>query len=158
MTISYRKATINDCETLVKLRLIFLEESINYIAASAKAAISSQLVSYYPKHIEHDFIAYMAEINGGIAATAFLTMIERPANPALVTGKIGIISNVYTFPKYRKNGIALELMKRLIEEAKVANLSYIELAATESGKYVYEKLGFVVKQSKEYTDMKLNLL
>ena len=103
------------------------------------------------------FIAYLAETGNNIIATAFLVISEKPANPAFITGKIGTVLNVFTYPEYRKKGIATELLKRLIEEAKAQNVSYIELSATESGKPLYEKLGFQTKQSR-YTEMKLQLI
>jgi len=157
MNTTYRKANITDAELLLKLRQTFLWESTADISASTMAAITAQLAEYFPKHIGCDFIAYIAEIRGVTAATAFLTIMERPANQSLVTGKFGIISNVYVFPEYRKMGIATQLMNLLAEEGRAAGLSYIELAATESGKHVYEKLGYKLKQSKGYTDMKLVL-
>jgi hypothetical protein len=45
----------------------------------------------------------------------------------------------------------------VINEAKAMNISYLELSATDSGKPLYEKLGFVHRQSK-YTEMRLGLL
>jgi len=136
----------------------FLNETIKNMSETTKTAISAQLSNYLPRQINHDFTAYFAVTNKTIAATAFLTIIERPANPSIITGKFGIISNVYTLPKYRKMGIATNLINLLIEEGKTNNLSYIELAATKDGKPVYEKLGFTIKQSNNYTDMKLNLI
>jgi len=138
---------------LIKLRQTFLQESVADISEVTMAAITAQLVEYFPKHTGRDFITYIAEINGEAVATAFLTIMERPANHSLVTGKSGRISNVYVFPEYRKQGIATQLMNLLAEEARTVGLSYIELSATESGKHVYEKLGYKLR----YTEMKLVL-
>lgn len=44
----------------------------------------------------------------------------------------------------------------MIDEAKSMDISYLELSATDTGKPLYEKLGFVQRQSK-HTDMKLEL-
>ena len=153
MNITYRKAGITDSELLVRLRQTFLQESIEGISESTMAAITTQLIEYFPKHIGHGFVAYIAEIDGETIATAFLAIIERPANHSLITGKSGRISNVYVFPEHRKQRIATQLMNLLAEEARAAGLSYIELSATESGKLVYEKLGYKLR----HTEMKLML-
>ena len=68
-----------------------------------------------------------------------------------------MVLNVFTYPEYRKKGVATELLKRLIDEAGKQNLSYIELSASEAGRPLYEKLGFKELQSK-YTEMKLQLV
>lgn len=86
-----------------------------------------------------------------------MTVAEKPANPDCITGKIATIINVFTYPDYRRKRIATELLTMTISEAKAMNISYLELSATESGKPIYERLGFVYKQSKE-PEMRLNLL
>jgi hypothetical protein len=48
------------------------------------------------------------------------------------------------------------LLTMLIDEAKAMDISYLELSATDAGKPLYEKLGFMQRQSK-YTDMRLEL-
>lgn len=142
---------------LIKLRLDYLTEDRGALSESEKQAVITQLSAYYPKHIESDFIAYIAEAEHNVIAGAFLVVSERPANPAFISGKIGTILNVFTYPEHRRKRIAAVLLRRLIEEARVQNLSYIELSATKSGKPLYEKLGFIVKRSK-YTEMKLQLI
>ena len=152
--ILYRKAGKNDIELLIKLRLDYLNDDRGELSEQDKSAVAAQLKEYYPKHLGTDFIAYIAETDGNIIATAFLAIKEVPANPAFITGKTGTVLNVFTYPEYRRKGIATELLKRLIEEAKAQNLSYIELSATESGKPLYEKLGFQTKQPSKYTEMR----
>ena len=62
--------------------------------------------------------------------------------------KIGTLLNVYTYPEYRKNGIATDVIKMIIEEAKKQNVSIINLLATENGENVYKKLGFLETEDK----------
>lgn len=159
MNIICRKANRNDndIELLIKLRLAYLNDDRGELSEQDKSAVISQLKEYYPKHLESDFIAYIAETDSNIIAAAFLVIKEVPANPAFITGKTGTILNVFTYPEYRKKGIATKLLELVIEEAKIQNLSFIELSATESGKPLYEKLGFQTRQPSKYTEMRLNL-
>jgi ribosomal protein S18 acetylase RimI-like enzyme len=87
-----------------------------------------------------------------------MAVAEMPANPAFITGKTATILNVFTYPEYRRKRIATKLLTMMINEAKAMNISYLELSATDSGKQLYEKLGFVSKQSSKYTEMRLDLL
>lgn len=154
---NFRKATIDDIELLIKLRIDYLIADKGSLNDGDKNIICKQLKVYFEKNINNNLIVVLAEVDGVYIATAFLVIDERPANPSFITGKVGTILNVLTYRKFRKKGIAAKLLGMLIEEAKENNVSYIELSATKDGKGVYEKLGFITKESK-YFDMKLNLL
>lgn len=155
-----RMATINDLDLLVKARFDYFSAEKWKVTADKKVMISSQLEQYYPKHLNKDFFAALAEDdNGNIASTAFLVICEKPANLGFPTGKTGLILNVLTYPEYRRMGLATRTMNLLVEEAKRQNLSYIELSASESGKPLYEKLGFKEQElSSHFTEMKLSLM
>jgi GNAT superfamily N-acetyltransferase len=143
---------------LIKLRLDFLNELNENLADKDKATIISHLREYIPNHNENGFLAYLAESeNGAVMGAAFLAIAERPAGPPCMTGRVGTLFNVFTYPQYRKKGVATALLARLIEEAKARNLSYIDLSASESGKPIYEKLGFKEKKPR-FTEMKLKLV
>ena len=156
MNITYRTATKSDINKLLKLRIDYLTADKGYLSNDEKEAVLRQLKVYYSKNIGNSFVAALAEKEGEIIATAFLAISEKPANPAFITGKIGTVLNVFTYPEHRRQGVATTLLNTIIEISKQKDLSFIELSATESGKPLYEKLGFLVKQS-NYTEMKLTL-
>lgn len=151
-----RKATIDDIEILIKLRLDYLIADRGILSSEEEIAIRSQLTTYFTRHINHDFIAIVAEKDSNVLATAFLAIVEKPANPTFITGKTGTLLNVLTYPEYRRMGIASKVISKIIDEAKQLGVSSIDLSATQDGKPLYEKLGFV--QSPKYTAMKLQLI
>ena len=51
--------------------------------------------------------------------------------------------NMYTHPEYRRKGIALHMLDLLVKEARQAGIGFISLEATEMGRPLYEKYGFV---------------
>jgi ribosomal protein S18 acetylase RimI-like enzyme len=59
------------------------------------------------------------------------------------TGRKAYIMNMYTKPEYRRNGIAYKTLDLLIEEAKRKGITAISLEATDMGRPLYEKYGFV---------------
>ena len=58
------------------------------------------------------------------------------------TGKVTYISNMFTYPEYRKHGIATKLFALTVEEAKKQGCIKILLNATDMGRPLYEKFGF----------------
>ena len=137
-----RKATRDDIDELVKFRLGFLKEDFKDMTKEQQIRIKEELLDYFTRHIGDDFIAYIAEENGEIVSSVFLVIIDKPANPHFLTGKIGNVLNVFTKCEYRKQGLASRLLNTMVEEAKTMQLSYLELMATECGYPLYKKIGF----------------
>lgn len=158
MNITYRKATHKDIDTLIKLRLDYLTADRGELSKEETEAVVSQLRDYFPKQLNSSFIAFLAVYDGQAVSTVFMAVAEKPANPAFITGKIATILNVFTYPEYRRKGIATKLLTMLISEAKTMNISYLEFSATDSGKPLYEKLGFECCKQSKYTEMRLNLI
>lgn len=156
MAVTYRKATHKDIDVLIKLRLAYLTEDRGELSKDEAEAIATQLKDYFSRQLNNNFIALLVENDGQAISTVFMAVAEKPANPAFITGKTATILNVFTHPDYRRKGLAMKLLTMMISEAMTMNISYLELSATDSGKPLYEKLGFVQKQSK-YTEMKLDL-
>lgn len=147
----------NYIHTLVELRLTYLQYHFGELSKDEQNQLLKQLPDYFTRHLEKDFFAYIAEDEGKAVSTAFLVINEKPANPNFITGKTGMLLNVYTDPDYRRQGIATKILKELIEIAKKENLSYIEIVATEAGIPVYRKLGFIEKVA-DNMEMRLDLL
>lgn len=151
-----RKATTQDIDLLIKLRFDYLIEDNGGLTQDEKTAIQGQLGEYFKKHIkDNTFIGVIAEMDNKVASTAYLTISERPANPAFITGKTGTLLNVLTYPEFRRKGIATKVVSFLIEEAKKAGVSSIDLLATDDGKPLYEKLGFTTLK---HTAMRMKLV
>lgn len=150
--LEYRTATLNDLDHVINMRIAYLREINAKLSEKEMTALLKHLPDYYRRHMEKDFFAYFALEDGKPVSTVFLLIIERPANLTFITGKTGILLNVYTYPAYRKRGLATVLLSMAIEGAKGMNVSNIELQATDMGIPVYEKLGFKHKQS-QYTYM-----
>ena len=55
--------------------------------------------------------------------------------------------NMYTHPDYRRRGIALHILSLLVETAQARGVTAISLEATDMGRPLYERFGFVPMQS-----------
>ena len=51
--------------------------------------------------------------------------------------------NMYTAPEYRRQGITIHALDLLVKDAREQRVSQIALEATNMGRPLYEKYGFV---------------
>ncbi len=86
----------------------------------------------------------------GAATICYSTILPYVKNP---TGKRGYIMSVYTIDEYRRQGIASQMLKILIKEAKRKGVLQITLDASNLGRPVYHKLGFVDSPTYMILDM-----
>ena len=143
MNIIYRKTKLADIELLVKLRLDFIKDEGIEMTSDETDSFIITCRNYFEKAIENkSFIAIVAENNGKAISTAFMTLSERPPRKPFIPCLSGTIYNVFTHEKYRRQGVATNILKLIIEEARNNGAEFIDLLATQDGKSVYEKLGF----------------
>lgn len=153
-----RFAVQDDIPDLIRLRFDFFDDDPHMaVATDQRTQLAAQLESYYTKHLNRDFFAALAEVDGKIAAVSFLVIHEKPANYRFPTGRTGEILNVFTYIEHRFNGYATATLRLLLDKANEENASLVELQATKDGKPVYEKLGFEEALHPHSTEMVLNL-
>lgn len=152
----FEKATIQDINVLTDLRIAYLQEDLGTITDEDMNSIRTMLPVYYEKNLNENLMVYVVRKDEDIISCAFLLIVEKPMSPSFITGKTGIVLNVYTKPEYRKKGYAKKLMTMLLEDATVQGVSVIELKATEDGYSLYKSVGFKDVVSK-YHDMKIVL-
>ena len=87
----------------------------------------------------------------GAGGVSYYQVMPTYHNPS---GKKAYIMNIYTSPSYRRNGIATKTLTLLVEDAKRRGINAISLEATEIGKPLYDKFGFVqMKNEMEYIEI-----
>jgi len=150
-----RRATVEDVDLLIRLRVDYLLDENKVHCFDDLGRFTDMLRDYFNKWIPLDgFIALLAEDKGSTLSTAFLSIAERPPRSAGTTNLVGTVYNVYTYPQYRRKGIATEVMLALLKYAELQNVSSVDLLATEDGKPLYERIGFSVPA---YTAMRITL-
>lgn len=147
----YIVATPDNMNLLMQIRLEMLR-SVNRLPLDY--AFSDKLIAYSKAYFENPNQTTILAIEDNMAvACATLCYIEMMPTFAHPTGKRAHLMNVYTKEAFRRQGIAAEMLHKLIREARAKGVTEISLDATESGRPLYEKLGF--QQSEEC--MVLNL-
>jgi GNAT superfamily N-acetyltransferase len=82
-----------------------------------------------------------------------MSFVEKPPYFGCPTGRIGLLSSMYTNPDYRRQGIAKELLGRVVEEARVYGCGTVQITASDMGVLLYSNFGFV--KNKNFMQYKL---
>lgn len=148
MDLIYKRATLEDINTLVETRIEVLRAANKLCADTDMGEVERQSYLYYQKALsDGSHIAYLVFDESGCIGTggvSFFQVIPTYHNPS---GKKAYIMNMYTNPKYRRKGIAYKTLDMLIKEIKSKGISSISLEATDMGRPLYEKYGFVKMNS-----------
>ena len=152
------KAEITDMDALVQLRLAYLAEDHGTLSKEEAEMIRRGLPDYFHAHLGHDLFVYVIREEQEIMSCAFLLVIEKPLSPAFLSGRTGMVLNVYTCPASRRKGYARSIMQVLLEEAKALKLANVELKATDDGYPLYQSVGFSDDHTKYHPMIWINPL
>lgn len=142
--IEYRIAASEDMELLMGSRLEMLRV-VNDLpeAYEFDTVLERESRDYFAAGDQTTILAMEQGEVIGCATLCYLRMMPTFSHP---TGKRAHLMNVYTREQYRRQGIAARMVERLIQEARARGVTEISLDATESGRLLYERLGFTVSQ------------
>lgn len=136
----YRVTDANDIDMLMDVRLSMLR-IVNDLPADY--IFDDELVVSSRRYfLEGDQTTVVAVNDGRCVACASMSYIEIMPTFSHSSGKRAHLMNVYTEESYRRRGIARQLVNMLIEDARVHGATDISLDATESGRPLYESMGF----------------
>ena len=149
MALNYRKATIADLEILTETRIEVLRAANQLSNDVDMSEVRKQSYEYYQNSLKNDtHLAYLIfddETFVGAGGISYFQVMPTYHNP---TGKKAYIMNMYTKPDYRRQGIAFKTLDLLVADAKEKGITNISLEATDMGRPLYAKYGFV-KMSNE---------
>ena len=160
----YKRATMEDIDELVRTRIIVLRAANKLSDDEDMSVVEEESKAYYGRALETgEHIAYLVYDNGafvGAGGVSFYQVMPTYHNP---TGKKAYIMNMYTAPEYRKRcelknlvtaqeyrrqGIAINTLDLLVKDAKEQGVLQIALEATDMGRPLYERYGFVKMEDK----------
>jgi GNAT superfamily N-acetyltransferase len=150
MNITYRKLTEDDLDTFINMRINQLLEE----GATDEMDLYPALMDYYQRHLANGtFVSWLALDGDKIIGTSGMSFVEKPPYFGCPTGRIGLLSSMYTNPDYRRQGIAKELLGRVVEEARVYGCGTVQITASDMGVLLYSNFGFV--KNKNFMQYKL---
>ncbi len=140
MSIDYKRLTENELDTFIELRIQQLREE----GAKEEIDLKPALFDYYNRHMADDtFVSWLAMDGETIVGTSGMSFVEKPPYFSCPSGKIGLLSSMYTLDTYRRKGIAKELLTRVVDEAKRYGCGAVQITASDMGVLLYSDFGFV---------------
>jgi len=148
--ITFRKATIDDVETLVEFRIRFLSEFPKNLEGKDIPSFKARLADYFRRAIPSgELISYLAERDDETVGCSGLIRWQFIPGFAKNSENRGYIFNVYTVPEERGKGIATSMVALLIEEAKKLGIGRLSLHSRSEAESIYRKAGFTDDWDKE---------
>ena len=139
MEIESRKLSEKELDVFIEMRINQLREE----GAKEDIDLKPALLDYYKRHMKDGtFVSWLALDGNNIIGTSGMSFVEKPPYFGCPSGKIGLLSSMFTNPNYRRNGIAKELLSRIVNEAKQYGCGTIQITASDMGVKLYTDFGF----------------
>ncbi|OIK12995.1 GNAT family N-acetyltransferase [Bacillus sp. MUM 116] len=146
--LKYRKANLDDLYKLIDLRKKQLVDE----GIEPNIDIDTELNDFFINKLsDGSLIQWLVEDNEEIIAGGAVIFYEFPPTYTNKSGKKAYITNMYTKENYRGQGIATNLLTKLVDETKNAGITKIWLGASKLGRPVYKKFGF--KETDEWLEL-----
>ena len=137
---TYQKLTEDKIDIFVQMRINQLREE----GATEDIDLAPALKDYYARHMaDGTFVSWIALDGDRIVGTSGMSFVEKPPYFGCPSGRIGLLSSMFTDPAYRRKGIARELLSRVVEEARAYGCGTVQITASDMGVLLYTSFGFV---------------
>lgn len=147
MKIEYKRLSENEINIFIEMRINQLREE----GAKEDFDLRPVLSDYYKRHMaDGTFVSWLAFDGDKIIGTSGMSFVEKPPYFGCPSGKIGLLSSMYTNADYRRKGIAKELLSRVVNEAKKYGCGSIQITASDMGVKLYRDFGFVHNENFMY--------
>jgi GNAT superfamily N-acetyltransferase len=145
-----RRATLRDADVIAWHRARMFQD-MGDVSGDAFEILRTKARARLEQWIDSsDYIGWLATPAGkpetivGGAGIQLQPILPRPVNTSTIgEGRQGTIINVFTEPQWRRQGIAGLLIKEIVAWSKSERLDRLILHASDEGRSLYEKFGFV---------------
>lgn len=139
MALTFERLTPDRTDAFIDLRLAQLTEE-----GALDMDLRPALTDYFRRHLEdNSFVSWILTDGERILATSGISFVEKPPYPGAPNGRIGLLSCMYTDPSCRRQGIATQLLERIVQEARARDCRVIQVTASRMGEKLYQSFGFV---------------
>lgn len=137
---AYKRLTEKELDTFIAMRITQLREE----GATEEIDLVPALKDYYHRHMaDGTFVSWLALDGDEIIGTSGMSFVEKPPYFGCPSGKMGLLSSMFTNPAYRRKGIARELLSRVIADARDYGCGTVQITASDMGVKLYTDFGFI---------------
>lgn len=144
MNVIYKKASMEDIDFLTESRTEVLKAANQLADDADMAEVEAQTRDYYKKALSDGthtgYLVFDGDRFIGAGGISYFRVMPTYHN---ASGNKAYIMNMYIHPDYRRLGIAYKTLELLVADAKRRGIKAISLEATDMGRPLYEKFGFV---------------
>ena len=142
--IEYRQLEIKDLDEFIRIRINQLREE----GATEDIDLKPALLDFYNRHLsDGTFVSYLAVDGDKIVGTSGMSFVEKPPYFGCPSGKLGLLSSMYTNPNYRRQGIAKKLLSLVVDAARDYGCGTVQITASDMGVLLYTDFGFVKNEN-----------
>ena len=142
--IEYRQLEIKDLDEFIRIRINQLREE----GATEDIDLKPALLDFYNRHLsDGTFVSYLAVDGDKIVGTSGMSFVEKPPYFGCPSGKLGLLSSMYTDPNYRRQGIAKKLLSLVVDAARDYGCGTVQITASDMGVLLYTDFGFVKNEN-----------
>ena len=146
MDIVFKKLTEEYLDRIIEMRISQLTEEYTSEGKTVPEDVDLEkaLRDFYVKNLAAGtYVSWLAFDGDRIVGTSGMSFAEKPPYFSCPSGKLGILSSMYTDPDYRRMGIATGLLDRVVNEAREYGCGTIYITASDMGVKLYTAYGFV---------------
>ena len=137
--ITFQKLTEDKLDEFIGIRIRQLREE----GAKEDIDLVPPLLDYYHRHMaDGTFVSWLAMDGEKIVGTSGMSFVEKPPYFSCPSGRLGLLSSMFCDPSYRRQGIAQELLSRVVEEARNYGCGAVQITASDMGVLLYTNFGF----------------
>jgi GNAT superfamily N-acetyltransferase len=138
-----RRATAEDADTLLDLRLRFVAEVRDTpVDTFGPGFLEGNRRFLTDRVADGSYVAWLAVDGEGAVGTVGVSLVPVPPRDADLSPFDGLILSVYVDPAWRRRGIAQELMGACLAARGELGIRRLFLHTTDEGRPLYESLGF----------------
>ncbi len=143
LDLTMRRATPDDAAIISRHRRLMFE-AMGFSDVGKLDAMEAAYVGWVRDRLARDeYLGWLVVTPEGFAASGVgLWVRDFAPHPADMSGQRGYIFNVYTYPDYRRRGLARQLVLESLVWCRDHGMQAVTLHYSRDGKSIYESLGF----------------
>jgi GNAT superfamily N-acetyltransferase len=137
-----RLATVADAELIARHRRRMFVDAGQAEDAKLQEMVDNFVVWVRPRLSDGSYVGWIVEEEGRAVAGAGMWLMDFPPHWMDAEPVRAYLLNFYVEPGFRGRGLAYELLKNAVDDARRRGIRVVSLHASKFGKPLYERNGF----------------
>lgn len=138
-----RLANEQEIDQLIRMRYDFTLEYSPEMAADYELFYSECKAFLEDAITGARWFIWIAEVDDRVVSNIYIQLIDKVPRPGRITYPFGYVTNVYTLPEYRSQGIGSKISQSIEEWSRMNHLEFLIVWPSEDGVSFYERNGYV---------------